>query len=103
LRQVPLNRLLIQPTVQLSWIEQHRELDFEVSYELRIDFFDVWHQYSESEAQSIDAFLLTDVGRVWELHERDHLFALLVGADYIRSRHASFQATEQGPFLRWAI
>lgn len=103
MKNVPLDRLLIQPTVQLSWIEQHRELFFQYDEDLLAEFFELWTEYKTSQCFNIADYLNSANGRRRELHEDDHLFALLVGADYISTRHPTFTAEKQNALMCWQI
>lgn len=100
MQNVPLNRLLNQPTVQLKWIEQHKEIEFQVSEKLQNQFLIVWKLISEVR---LAEFVKMDAAIEFQLHDHDHLFALLTGADYIRELHPSFAIRLHQPNMVWSI
>lgn len=100
MQTVPFNRLLNQPTVQLKWLEQHRSIEFVVPAELRQRFMHLWPQV---EATRLALFVQQDQAQSYRLYDDDPLFALLAGADYITTRHASFQVAEARQRLIWSI
>lgn len=100
MQRVPLDRLLIQPTVQLKWIEQHREIEFLISTRLQNEFSELWSKLGT--ARFAD-FVQSEHATEYQLHNRDHLFALLTGADYIRALHPSFAIKAHQPNLLWTI
>ncbi len=103
MKNVPLNRLLIQPTVQLKWIEQHREIELMLTADLQLRFDRLWKCYKNSQFGHIHAFLNSDLACQLNLVEDDELFALVVGADYIASHHNSFGYVINQPNLVWRI
>ncbi len=100
---VPLNRLLIQPTVQCKWIEQHKTIEFLLDENMQRLFASVWQAYLAFSCQELVLFLDSDVGRSYELHNHDILFALLAGADFIYHKYPQFQIAFQQPNLTWSI
>ena len=100
---VPENRLLIQPTVQMHWIEQHGSIEFMIS-ETDQELFDaVWQLYQSSGVRSLVDFLMLEQARPLELQENDQLFALLCGADFIRNHYPSFKYQIGPKNLVWTI
>jgi len=102
-RIVPLNRLLNQPTVQLKWIEQHKQIEFVLDKGVQLAFEQVWKLFQESHAASLFEFLNSEDLEQFCLVEDDHLFALLTGADYIINRYPDFSYELNQPNLVWAI
>ena len=115
---VPLNRLLIQPTVQCKWIEQHKTIEFVLDEATQRSFEMCWQAYteftinaeivlstdeSETPTASIISFLNSAVGRRFELHNDDVIFALLAGADFIQKKYPQFTIQCGRPNLKWSI
>ena len=100
---VPLTRLLIQPTGQLSWIEQHRGIEFVLDAALQAQFNQLWSLYQTDSAGTVPAFLKTAVAQPFNLVDDDRLFALLVGADYIQQKHPQFRVELGQANLIWVI
>ena len=103
MRVVPLNRLLIQPTVQLSWIEQHRRIEFVLDAALQALFNRLWSLYQADSAVTVPAFLTSASAQPFNLVDDDRLFALLVGADYIQKKYPQFRVELGQANLVWAI
>jgi hypothetical protein len=99
---VPVNRLLLQPTVQLKWIEQHDEIEFEISEEDQLRFKDVWQAFKTSQA-TLPEFLNDPIYFEFNLHEDDTLISLLTGADYISQKYPEFQLSFLKPNLVWSV
>jgi hypothetical protein len=100
---VPINRLLLQPTVQLKWIEQHGEIEFIQPKSILETYQLVWAAYIQSQPTHVVDFLDSKLGRDFQLHEQDEVFSLLVGADYIRKKHPCFHQNFSKPNLIWTI
>ncbi len=103
MKYVPENRLLIQPTVQLKWIEQHQSIEFKLPEELQRSFDEIWCAYCAGGHENIASFLADSKSHHFELHQHDALFALLTGADYISNLYDSFQCKVLAPNLVWSI
>jgi hypothetical protein len=100
MQKVPVNRLLIQPTVQLKWLEQHKRIEFLVSARLQSEFLWLWRKMG---SQRFSEFVVQKETEAYELYNNDHLFALLTGADYIRALYPSFAVECHQPNLVWSI
>lgn len=103
MRVVPGDRLLIQPTVQLSWIRQHGELEFQVPAELQAQFRVLWQRYQATALPTVGDFVKDAQAQPFLLHENDQLFALLVGADYITSHLGPVDILTGQPNLLWRL
>ncbi|EAR09082.1 hypothetical protein [Reinekea blandensis] len=103
MRVVPANRLLIQPTVQLSWIRQHGDLEFVVAKDVQDRFLRAWTRYRASDHPSLAAFLADDQTLELALHEDDAVFALLTGADTIESALGPLRMATHQPNLTWTL
>lgn len=99
---VPLNRLLIQPTVQRQWIDQHQTLEFQIDSPLQRRFQQLWTCFQEC-SQPMAQFMVSDQSAWFNLSEEDHLFALLVGADHLNNRYPHFSIHYLQPNLLWSI
>lgn len=103
MRVVPETRILIQPTVQLKWIEQHRSIEFQLNAQQQNDFKKIWLMYEQSGQRSVAQFLNSSVGFSQALFEEDLNFSLLIGADHIHQRYETFQMRFHQPELIWSI
>lgn len=103
MRIVPENRLLIQPTVQLKWIEQHGAIEFQLSETDQAEFLARWAHFTKSDLSSLHDYLNTDEVVGADLFENDKLFALLTGADFIRQKYEQFQCGVENSRLVWRI
>jgi hypothetical protein len=103
MRIVPENRLLLQPTIQLKWIEQHGEIEFVQPKPVLRTFEQVWTTFAQGALGSIPEFLATNEGRSFYLHENDRVFSLLVGADFILKKHPCFCQDFSKTNLIWSI
>ena len=103
MRVVPADRLLIQPTVQLSWIRQHGNLEFVVSADVQDRFLQAWSRYRASGHLTLVAFLADDQTLDLALHEDDAVFALLTGADAIESALGPLRMATHQPNLTWTL
>lgn len=102
MRLVPMNRLLIQPTVQLKWLEQHGSIEFILEEGVLERFEKLWELLRQTKTPFND-FLISDDATEWSLHDDDSVFALLTGADYISNRYPSFTAECYDGRLFWSI
>jgi hypothetical protein len=100
---VPLNRLLIQPTVQLSWLTQHRCIEFVLDAHLQGQFQSLWSLYRDDSPAQLPEFLSRPAVQAFNLVNHDRLFALLVGADYIQRQHESFSVDFGQANLVWSL
>jgi len=102
-RVVPLNRLLIQPTVQLSWLERHRRIEFVLDTHLQAEFYRLWALYRADGPGDLPEFLSRPALQPFNLVHHDRLFALLVGADYILRQYETFSVDFGQANLVWTI
>jgi len=102
-RVVPRNRLLIQPPVQLSWLEQHRRIEFVLDEPVKRQFQRLWSLYQDDKPADMPAFLSRPAVQAFNLVNHDQLFALLVGADYIQRQYGTFAVDSGHANLAWAI
>ena len=109
MRIVPANRLLIQPTVQCKWIEQHNTIEFILDDVVQQRFQACWAGYCErnwqkpGEEATLANFLSSKIGRSFECHNDDAVFSLMAGADFIQHKYSSFHLKFQQPNLVWSI
>ena len=103
MRLVPANRLLIQPTVQRQWLEQHQTIELQLSEAAQRSFQTLWTQFLHSAAANPFAFINCAAAQPYCLHEDDLNFALLVGAAHIRERYPQFTMRFFQPALVWSI
>lgn len=103
MRQVPENRLLLQPTLQAQWLEQHRLLEFILPAALQSQFASLWQSYQSAGCCSLVAYLNTEAALCLELYDKDKLFALLVGTDFVSRRFFNFSFTIHQPALVWRL
>lgn len=100
MRVVPANRLLIQPTVQLKWFQQHGELEFVLEDALQLRFLQAWTEFQASH-NSLISFLNDPANLHYRFYEDDHLFALITGADFIASHAGPLDIRIHQPNLTW--
>jgi hypothetical protein len=103
MRIVPTNRLLLQPTIQLKWIEQHGEIEFIQPKSILDTYHLVWSAFALSRFSHVVDFLTSELAKEYQLHEQDEVFSLLVGADYIQKKHPCFNQDFTKPNLIWSI
>lgn len=103
MRLVPENRILIQPSVQLQWLEQNRTIEFVLTETQQKKFQEIWKIYQQSHTTSLVDFLNSDTALALELFDDDLNFSLLTGADYIGQRHANFTQQFFQPELVWSL
>lgn len=99
---VPQTKLLIQPRVQLSWIEQHGWIQFQLEEALISRFQHCW-QLMTSDGVFFKDYIRQPHSTEWQLEEDDSLFALLIGADWIKQKYPSFEIDTNASRLTWRI
>lgn len=100
MKYVPLNRLLIQPTVQMKWLEQNGSIEFLIEAALQDEFLALRSAMGELR---FPEFVRSPLSEAYDLHEKDHLFALLMGVDYIQKKYPNLSVKAHQPNLVWSI
>lgn len=103
MRVVPANRVLIQPTIQYRWLEQHKTIEFSIDAELMTTFLRLWQFYLEQHCPAPVHFFNLLIEQGYELYDQDALFSLLSGAIYAHQQEAPFSVGRFEHRLTWSI
>jgi hypothetical protein len=103
MQNVPLSKILIQPTVQWRWLEQHGILKFSVPKELLSQFDSLWQHYLSARPVELPMFLAQTRVSCFDLVNDDLLFALFTGASYALAQDDSFELKIFNTEMIWQI
>lgn len=96
MRQVPLDKIFIQPRVHLHWLEQAGTVRFNVGPELADRFETVWRAYESAGCPPPAEFLDQH-----SLAEDDLMFALFAGAVHARAHRPEFWVDTDPDAVVW--
>lgn len=99
---VPINRLLLQPTIQQQWLDQNGEIEFELAEGIQKTYQQAWQLFQTGGFQTLAQFVSSEEALAFELHERDEVISLLVGADHMAQRYENFHQKFFQPNLVWS-
>ncbi|MFQ3231680.1 hypothetical protein [Reinekea sp.] len=103
MQKVPIDKILIQPTVQYRWLEQNGSIEFSLPTEVLEKIASLWQLYLEALPTNPSDFLQTSNVASFELFNDDLLFALFTGASYALTRTEAFQLTIKDTQMLWSI
>ncbi|MBU2862270.1 hypothetical protein KO489_00285 [Reinekea forsetii] len=103
MQQVPIDKILVQPTVQYRWLAQHGWIEFNLPEQLLSSFTKVWQLYRSKNPDSVCEFLNDTEITPFYLQENDVLFSLFTGAQYALSQNSQFQIDINGCKMYWRI
>lgn len=103
MQKVPIDKILIQPTVQYRWLEQNGTIEFSLPTTLLVQFADLWQLYLDASPVKPSEFLQADNIETFDLVNNDLLFALFTGASYALTQTESFRLNIKAAQMTWTI
>lgn len=103
MQKVPIDKILIQPTVQYRWLEQNGMIEFSLEEAVLIEFNRLWQLYCECLPIPVTEFLTLTKVEPFNLTNHDLLFALFTGASYALAQTSSFRLNIDHTRMTWLI